>query len=157
MSRGVWLFEDSLGPHDPALRAHPGAPAVFVFDDEWLTTHPTSFQRLFFAYESLVETLAGREGPGEVRRGNVVREVIDFCRHYGVTEIHVTRSRSPAYRRHADQLRANFIVVEHAPDELISWPGRPPRRFMDLWKEALPKLLPPEEDADAGAAVDPDR
>lgn len=148
MSRGVWLLEDSLGPCDPALASHPGAPAVFIFDDDWLSEHPIAFRRLFFIYESVVETLASREGPGEVRRGNVVRELVDFCRKYQVTEIHVTRSPSPAYRHYVDQLRANFVVVEHPPAELVSWQGRPPRRFMDFWREVHTQVLP-EEDAPA--------
>lgn len=157
MSRGVWLWEDSLGPCDPALAGHPGDPAVFVFDDDWLCEHRTSFKRLFFIYETVVETLANREGPGEVRRGNVVRELVDFCRKYQVTEIHVTRSRSPAYRRYVDQLRANFVVVEHPPEELVSWPGRPPRRFIDFWREAHGQVLPEDDAPHIHSESDPSR
>lgn len=145
MRRCVWLLEDSLGPDDPALRACPEAPAVFVFDDDWYRDHATSFKRLFFVYESAIETISEREPAGEVRRGVVVTEVFDFCRKHGAEEIHVTRSVSPAYRQHVESLRRTFLVVEHAPERLAVWRGRPPRRFMDLWKEALPRVLP--EDA----------
>ena len=32
----LWLHGDALGPSNPALVAHPGQPAVFVFDHELL-------------------------------------------------------------------------------------------------------------------------
>ena len=145
MRRIVWLLEDSLGACDAALRANPDAPAVFVFDDEWYRANPTSFKRVFFVYESAVETLADRDAPGDVRRGAVVREVLDFCHKYKAEEIHVTRSQSAAYRQHVDLLRANFVVVEHEPDRLVAWQGRPPRRFMDFWKKVSPQVLPEPE------------
>jgi hypothetical protein len=93
-------------------------------------------------YWIVVEMLAERNAPGEIRRGRVVNEVFDFCRKYGADEIHVTRSPAPAYLHAVEQLRSNFVVVEYAPDDLLPWQGRPPRRFMDLWKDALPRVLP---------------
>ena len=30
----VWIHAEALAPTNPALLAHPGAPAVFVFDRE---------------------------------------------------------------------------------------------------------------------------
>lgn len=145
MKQVVWLLEDSLGPIDPALRALPEAPAVYIYDEDDLRAHPTSFKRLFFIYESLVETFAGRSAPCEIRRGNLVREMIDFCRKYGAEEIHVTRSPSPAYRLWTEQLRHTLVVVEYAPETLVKWSGRPPRRFLELWEQAYPQLLPEEK------------
>ncbi len=145
MKQVVWLLEDSLGPIDPALKALTEAPAVYIYDEERLRTHPTSFKRLFFIYESLVETFAGRSAPCEIRRGNLVRDMIDFCRKYGAEEIHVTRSPSPAYRLWTEQLRHTLVVVEYAPETLVKWSGRPPRRFLELWEQAYPQLLPEEK------------
>ena len=145
MKSVVWLTEDSLGAVDPALRRAPDAPAVFIFDDDYWRARPTSFKRVFFIYESVVETLAGHAGPGEIRRGDLVREMIDFCRKHGAQEVHVTRSSSPAYRLWVDQLRRTLEVVEYAPEELVTPSGRVPRRFMELWKQALPQVLPEAE------------
>lgn len=144
MRRGVWLLEGSLGPTDPALRSCPEAPAVFVFDENMLQTKPTSFKRLFFVYESVVETFAERLTACEIRRGTMVQEVFDFCRKHGLEEIHVTRAPYPEYSVTVDQLRANFLVMEHDPEEMIRWDRQPPRRFMDLWREVLPRVLPDE-------------
>jgi deoxyribodipyrimidine photo-lyase len=35
----VWVHGEALGPANPALRAHPEAPAVFVFDTELIAGH----------------------------------------------------------------------------------------------------------------------
>lgn len=107
-------------------------------------TIPRRFSGRSF-YESLVECYAGRQAPAEIRRGNVVREVFDFCRKHRVEEIHVTRSPAAAYQLQLEQLRANFVVIEHLPDTLVTWAGRPPRRFMDFWKEVRARVLPPDE------------
>ena len=32
----IWIHGEALGPANPALLAHPEAPAVFVFDSELL-------------------------------------------------------------------------------------------------------------------------
>lgn len=141
----VWLLEESLGPDDPALRSQPQAPAVFVFDEEKYRAQPPSFKRLFFIYESLVETFSRRQAPSEIRRGNVVREVFDFCRKHGAEEIHVTRSWCAEYTVYVEQLRANFVVVEYNPDEWISWAGKAPHTFREFWKAVASQALPEEE------------
>ena len=43
----VWLHGDSLSPADPALRANPGAPAIFVFDEDLLARVGLTVKRLF--------------------------------------------------------------------------------------------------------------
>jgi deoxyribodipyrimidine photo-lyase len=53
-AEAVWITAESLGDADPALAAHPDAPAVFVFDLPLLRRLELSAKRLVF----LVETLA---------------------------------------------------------------------------------------------------
>jgi len=55
----VWLTGESLSDDDPALRANPNLPAVFVFDLPLLKTLQLSSKRLVFLVETLAE-LAGR-------------------------------------------------------------------------------------------------
>ncbi|MBW2425737.1 MAG: deoxyribodipyrimidine photolyase [Deltaproteobacteria bacterium] len=64
----VWLTAESLGDADPALRAHPDRPAVFVFDVPLLARLGLSRKRLIF----LVETLAdlGLRRMLEIHRGD---------------------------------------------------------------------------------------
>lgn len=49
----VLLTIDSLGDADPALRAHPDLPAVFVFNEEALRKLQLSSQRIGFYIETL--------------------------------------------------------------------------------------------------------
>lgn len=63
----VWLTAESLGRDDPALAAHPGLPAVFVFDAPLLTRLRLSRRRLIFLAETLAELAAVR--PLEIYRG----------------------------------------------------------------------------------------
>ena len=51
----VWLTAESLGESDPALRAHPDLPAVFVFDEPLLARLRLSSKRLVFLVETLAE------------------------------------------------------------------------------------------------------
>lgn len=69
----VWLTAESLGDADPALAAHPGLPAVFVFDEPLLRSLRLSGKRLVFLTETLADLAQRREV--EVHRG-VVPEVL---------------------------------------------------------------------------------
>ncbi len=65
----VWLTAESLGDADPALAAHPGTPAVFVFDEPLLRRLRLSGKRLVFLAECLADLAQRREV--EVHRGDV--------------------------------------------------------------------------------------
>ncbi|MDJ0849960.1 MAG: FAD-binding domain-containing protein [Myxococcota bacterium] len=57
----VWLTAESLGHDDPALRAHPELPAVFVFDAPLLGRLRLSRKRLVFLVETLADLARQRE------------------------------------------------------------------------------------------------
>ena len=133
VAEGVGLGGQDVARWDAVLASMPAAGWTSMAQD-------TNAGR-----ETEVETFAGRSAPCEIRRGNLVREMIDFCRKYGAEEIHVTRSPSPAYRLWTEQLRHTLVVVEYAPETLVKWSGRPPRRFLELWEQAYPQLLPEEK------------
>ena len=38
----VWVHEESLGSTNPALEDYPDAPALFVFDQDWIRNEDTS-------------------------------------------------------------------------------------------------------------------
>lgn len=71
----VWLTAESLGHDDPALSAHPGLPAVFVFDEARLARWRLSGKRLVFLAETLGELAEERRvelhlgEPGEILAG----------------------------------------------------------------------------------------
>jgi deoxyribodipyrimidine photo-lyase len=81
----LWIHGEALGPANPALMAHPGRPAVFVFDRDLLAgrsattgdpscpAEPVSLKRIGFLYECLLEL------PVSLRKGDVVQEVLRFA------------------------------------------------------------------------------
>lgn len=66
----VWITAESLGDADPALRAHPELPVVFVFDEPLLVRLRLSSKRLVFLAECLADLATRREV--EVWRGRPV-------------------------------------------------------------------------------------
>jgi deoxyribodipyrimidine photo-lyase len=56
----VWLTAESLGDSDPALRAHPDLPVVFVWDEPLLARLRLSSTRLVFLAETLAELASRR-------------------------------------------------------------------------------------------------
>jgi deoxyribodipyrimidine photo-lyase len=56
----VWLTAESLGDADPALRAHPDLPVVFVWDEPLLARLRLSSTRLVFLAETLAELASRR-------------------------------------------------------------------------------------------------
>ena len=72
MSRGipeaVWLTAESLGQEDPAIRAHPELPLVFVFDERLLMQLRLSVTRITFLAETLADLSGHRDV--EVWRGD---------------------------------------------------------------------------------------
>ncbi len=74
----VWLTAESLGDDDPALAAHPGLPAVFVFDEALLARLRLTGKRLVFLVECLADLAerrvvqVWRGDPVEVLKGGGV-------------------------------------------------------------------------------------
>ncbi len=137
----VWLHGDSLSPTDPALQANPGAAAVFVFDEPLLRRLGLSFKRLLFIYECALEAIEQHDG--ELRRGEVVPELRDFCDRRGCDELHVTRSVAPLFKHYLADLRQYMPVVVHEPPPLVTWQGAAPRRFSRFWRQVQHEALRP--------------
>lgn len=140
----VWLHGDSLSPTDPALLANPGAPAIFVFDEPFLSRAQLSFKRLQFLYECALEAIENR--PGAIRRGEVAAELLAFRAAHGAQAIHVTASVSPRFRRILGELRERCSVVVHEPQPLVGWRGEAPRRFSAFWRKVEQEAMRPTGD-----------
>jgi len=69
-AEAVWITAESLGDDDPALAAHTDLPAVFVFDEDYLTSLRPQSKRLVFIAECLADLATRR--PVEVHRGDPV-------------------------------------------------------------------------------------
>lgn len=78
----VWLTAESLGDDDPALRANPHVPVVFIFDEPLLRRLRLSYLRLVFLTEALAD-LAQRRSL-HIYRGDVA-EVLTSLGAFAVT------------------------------------------------------------------------
>ena len=70
----LWVHEEALGPANPALRAWPNAPALFVFDTRWIQQQQISRKRLGFLRKRPRTSVT-------LRKGDVAAEVLLLRRH----------------------------------------------------------------------------
>ena len=91
----VWLTAESLGDDDPALAAHPDAPAVFVFDELLLRRLHLTAKRLAFLTETLSDLSLRRDV--EIHLGTPA-EALDGRR------VAVTHAPVPGFARHATEV-----------------------------------------------------
>jgi deoxyribodipyrimidine photo-lyase len=122
----VWLTAESLGDADPALAAHPGLPAVFVFDAPLLTRLRLSGKRLVFMAEALAD-LADRR-PVQVRLGVVADELAG-------RRLAATYAPVPGWSRIAEVVRP---VVRHPWPWLVRPAGAPLTSFTAWRSRASP-------------------
>jgi deoxyribodipyrimidine photo-lyase len=146
----VWVHGEALGPANPALRAHPGAPAVFVFDAELIegrtaTTGgqgggapvPLAPGRLRFLRECLEEL------PVEVRQGDVAAEVLAAVTAAGADGVVTSRAVDPRFAGIAQRLAAVLPLQVLEPEPFVDLPqtglGSPDlKRFSRYWRKAEP-------------------
>ncbi len=120
----VWLTAESLGDNDPALRAHPDLPAVFVFDRPLLARLRLSSKRLVFLAETLADLAVRR--PVVVRLGEVAEELAGS--HAAVTFAPV-----PGFRR----LRRRIDVAELHPWPWLRRPGGGSVASFSQWRRSV--------------------
>ncbi len=148
----VWVHGEALGPANPALRAAPGRPALFVFDRELIdggtattadpgagTRRPLSRKRLGFIAECLLEL------PVTVRHGDVAEQVIAFATEHGADGVVTSRGVDPRFERLRRRIAQRLPVTVLEPEpfvELEDSPERPLdlRRFSRYWRRAAPRL-----------------
>jgi deoxyribodipyrimidine photo-lyase len=153
----VWVHGEALGPANPALRAHPEAPAVFVFDTELLAGRtattgghpgdepvPLAAGRLRFLRECLAEL------PVEVREGDVASELLTAAAAAGADAIVTSRAVDPRFSAIAQRLAAALPLHVLEPEPFVDLPahgrGAPDlRRFSRYWRKAEPLVWGEQE------------
>ncbi|MEB3362282.1 MAG: hypothetical protein VKI42_09195, partial [Synechococcaceae cyanobacterium] len=146
----LWVHGEALGPANPSLRAHPGAPALFVFDTELIegrapssgghpaaggSPQPLAAGRLRFLRECLEEL------PLQVREGDVARELLAEAEAQGCDGIVTSRAVDPRFAQIASRLAAALPLRILNPEPFVDLPlvgrGAPDlRRFSRYWKKA---------------------
>ena len=119
----VWLTAESLGDDDPALAAHPDAPAVFVLDEPLLARLRLSGKRLVFLVECLADLAERREV--EVHLGDPVQVLAG-------RSLATTFAPVPGWRRRAQRIRP---AVVHPWPWLVRPHGGPAGSFT-AWRKA---------------------
>ena len=61
VAEAVWITAESMGDHDPAMKANPDLPVIFVFDEPLLGRLQLSTKRLVFLVETLADLATRRE------------------------------------------------------------------------------------------------
>ena len=135
----LWVHQEALGPTNPALRAYPGAPALFVVSTE-LSTGPTaSPARLHFVRECLAELPVAVAGAG----GDGVAELLAAAAAAGADGLVTSRPVDPHLVATAARLAAvlPLQLLEPEPFVALPWqgPGGPDLgRFSRYWRRAEP-------------------
>ena len=93
--QAVWITAESLGDDDPAMRAHPDLPVVFVWDRPLLQRLRLSSTRLLFLAECLADLAQRREV--RVRIGDPADELRDV-------PVATTFAPVPGWRRRAERI-----------------------------------------------------
>jgi len=132
MTAIIWVHADCLHPRSPAFAAFPGAPAVFVWDDDELRRTGWTLKRIGFVYECLLDL------PVTIRRGDPVAEVRRFAEEHGASSIVTMATPDPHLQAQTLALNAQILPVEPFAD--IKGPvdlGR----FSRYWRKAESALL----------------
>ena len=129
----VWVHEESLGSTNPALEDYPDAPALFVFDQDWIRTKHISRKRLGFLYECCLDL------PVTLRKGDVVAEVLAFAERHGADGVISSGAIEPRLQRHGAAINRDCPLWILDGEPFVDLP-LPPRlgRFSRYWREAEP-------------------
>ncbi|MEB3234157.1 MAG: hypothetical protein VKM98_01915 [Cyanobacteriota bacterium] len=141
----LWIHGEALGPGNPALQAHPGRPAVFVFDTALIESNQLSLKRLGFLYECLLEL------PVTIRRGDVAAEVLAFAARHRADGVITTAAVDPRFTRLREAIATQLPVVvlaaepfvelaDATPEQQQGRPGPDLKRFSRYWKLAEPLI-----------------
>ncbi len=137
----VWIHDAALSPEDVALRTHPDAAVVFVFDEPSLREEPLAFHRLRFVFDGVCELFETITHPiKEVRLGNTFDEIRDFCQLHGCSELALTDHANPFVRQIAGQLEREMPVHVYPRSQLALYPEEP-RRFSRYWNKVAREVL----------------
>ncbi|NNL96681.1 MAG: deoxyribodipyrimidine photolyase [Acidimicrobiia bacterium] len=120
----VWLTAESLGDADPALAAHGGLPAVFVFDEQLLRCLALSAKRLVFLAETMADLSQRREV--EVHRGDPVTVLAG-------RPVAATFAPVPGWRRRATRIE----IAELHPWPWLHRPHDQSVASYSAWRKAL--------------------
>ncbi len=127
----VWVHGDCLSPNNPALKAYPDAPAIWVWDDALIEEWQLSLKRITFIYECLLEL------PVVIRRGDVATEVVAFAKEHNTNSVMTAESSSPRFEDICNKIERSVPVEVLAVEPFFEYDGYIDlKRFSRYWKVA---------------------
>jgi len=148
----VWVHGEALGPANPALRAHPDAPALFVLDADLIAGRTATTGGIAAAGPGAVPLAPGRlrflreclaELPVDVREGEVASELLAAAAALGADGIVTSQAVDPRFATIAAQVAVALPLHVLEPEPFVALPfdgpGAPDlRRFSRYWRRAEP-------------------
>ncbi|MES1022909.1 hypothetical protein ABN584_08415 [Gloeocapsa sp. BRSZ] len=127
----IWVHGDCLSPYNPALKAYPEVPAIWVWDDALIAEWQLSLKRLAFIYECLLEL------PVTIRRGDVATEVMAFAQEHNANVVVTAESPSPRFDGICDEIEKSMSLEVLAIEPFLDYDGYIDlKRFSRYWKVA---------------------
>jgi len=135
----LWIHGEALSPHNPALLAHPGRPALFVFDTALLEgatpAAALSLKRIGFLYECLLEL------PVTLRQGDVAEELLAFAQAHGADGIVTSAATDPRFSAICRQLEPALPLQVLEPEPFVQLEAPVELgRFSRYWRRAEPAV-----------------
>jgi hypothetical protein len=125
----IWIHGDCLSPLSPPLQTYPNAPAIWIWDDQYLEQQQVSLKRILFIYECLIEL------PVEIRRGEVATEINRFAQAQSADGIVTTASPSPRFKQICQALELPLTILDVEP--FVDYQGYIDlKRFSRYWRVA---------------------
>ena len=135
----VWMTLDSLSVCSPAKLRFPESPAIFVFDQHWLSDELPSYKRIAFICECLADL-----PDVEIWFGDTASILQERARANKADAISVANTSCPAVRRVVDRLSSTTSVVP------LEWPSfcdaskvKDLGRFSRYWNKVSKTALRP--------------
>ncbi len=127
MDKLIWLHEDCLRATHNLFAAAPDTPAVFVWDDAYMSAMHFGLKRRVFIYETLCELQV------DIYAGDTARVLESF----GAAEIVTGKTPNPQLKAVMQELRGGGKVSAIADDPFVRMDSPPElRRFFKYWNKA---------------------
>lgn len=119
-----------MRPANPALVQHPDVPAIWVWDEQLLSDYDISLKRIVFMYETVIQL------PVTIRKGNVIKELLEFTKEHGANRIVTTPSPSPLFAQYVNALEKRGVQIELLEEQpFVDYDGRIDlKRFSRYWR-----------------------
>lgn len=138
----VWMHDGAISPEDVALRTHPDAAVIFVFDEPSLKEEPVAFHRLSFMFDGVREAFAAiPHEVKEVRLGDPAAEILDFIREHKCDQLAVTDHSSPAVRGVIEAVKSKRMPTKIYPRPQLATYFDEPKRFSRYWNRVAKEVL----------------